>query len=412
MHTNQPKPQTFHERLVASLHTQRDATRWEQLLDSLVARLEIKREEREEAEREYNDLADTIARKLDVPRHDVSVYAQGSMRTQTTIAQRGNAKFDIDVVVELCGPKYQDPDSEQMFQDFGKALEGNEEVTGEPTPRRRCWKLGYPNKPFYFDVTPAVRDLHRRYGAGLRVRDPDTTWSPSNPKEFADWFCTHAEKRFEFQRADTRTYVMDAQTIEPLPGKPVGLDDILRRAVQLMKLHRDNLYHYATPDRKDAAPISVIIVTLATQAFELLWATRRNAFTSPIEVVLAIVEAMPAFIGRHADGSYEVLNPGLATENFADRWNHDKGLRAREFMIWHQQLEKDLEMLLTAGYSRATEDKLRSVFGQAGADAWRLSLAEEDKLEPLLKSLVASSGLALRNPREITPVGKKTNTLA
>jgi hypothetical protein len=413
MNTNLPKPTTFQERLMASLNATQDAKRWEQLLQAFLTRLELHPDERADAEAEYLKLADEIATRLDVPRHEVDVYAQGSMRTQTTIAQRGNAKFDIDVVVELSGPKYQNPDSEHMFEEFGAALEGNEDVTGEPVPRRRCWKLNYPGKPYYFDVTPAARDLHRVYGAGLRVRDPDTVWSPSNPKEFADWFCTHANKRFTFGAFVGEYVALDARrSIDPLPSEPIGLDDILRRTVQLMKLHRDNFYHYTTEERKGAAPISVIIVTLATHAFERLWATKRNAFGSPIEVVLAVVEDMKNHIQRDFAGLYLVPNPALETENFADRWNNDKGLRAKEFHIWHKQLEDDLEMLLTDEYSRSTEDKLRSVFGQAGADAWRASLGAVNQLEPLLKSLVASSGVTRMNPRDITPVSRKTSTLA
>jgi hypothetical protein len=236
-------------------------------------------------------------------------------------------------------------------------------------------------------------------------------WSPSNPKEFAAWFCTHADKRFVFP-SDTLRLAVEAHTVDALPSAPVGLDDVLRRVVQLMKLHRDNFYHPATAERKATQPISVIIVTLATKAFEKLYAAGRYSFDSPIEVVLAILEAMPDFIGRGPNNEYLIPNPTLTTENFADRWNSDKGARAREFNVWHKQLEGDLELLLTEGYSRNTEDKLRSVFGQAGADAWRLSLDAGKQLEPLLKSLVASSGVTLRNPNQVTPVGRKTNTLA
>jgi hypothetical protein len=154
MNANQPTPQTFHQRLVASLAANRDSERWEHLLNSLLERLELNPIERADAVEEYEKLANDVATRLDIPRHDIAVYAQGSMRTQTTIAQRGNAKFDIDVVVELSGPKYQNPNSEEMFQEFGEALDGNEDVTGKAERRRRCWTLYYPNKPYYFDVTP------------------------------------------------------------------------------------------------------------------------------------------------------------------------------------------------------------------------------------------------------------------
>lgn len=412
MSMNPPNP-TFTSRLLKSLGMTMDAKRWEQLIMSLLQRLELDKADRAEAVKQYEALADDIASKLDVPRHDVDVYSQGSMRTQTTIRPRGYAKFDIDVVVELSGPKYNNPDSEQMFEEFGRALKGNEKVTGDPEPRRRCWRLQYPGESFYFDVTPAVADIHKTYGAGLRVRDPDTRWSPSNPKEFADWFCERADLRFPFQLRQALSGTVEARkSIDPVPSEPIGIDDILRRTVQMMKLHRDNFYFFASRDQKDTMPISVIIVTLATQAFEEIWRTRQHSFNSPIEVVLAVVEEMPMYIRRDAAGRYYVQNPKLATENFADRWNRDQGARAREFMRWHGQLEIHLEALLTDEYSKSTEDKLRSVFGLAGVDAWRDSIGNTTETMPLLKSLVAASGAQLANPSVATPVSHRTNTLA
>lgn len=380
---------------------------------SLLKRLELDEAEKKDAEIEYMAMADDIACKLDIPRNDVTVYPQGSMRTQTTISPRGTAKFDIDVVVELSGTKYQHLDSESLFQSFGQALEGREALTGAPIPRRRCWKLTYPNKSYYFDVTPAVADTIKFPGAGLRVRDPDTGWSPSNPKEYADWFTAIAENRFPFQLKLTMDGLIEARkSVDPLPTEPVEIDDILRRTVQLIKLHRDNYYHYATDAQKDAKPISVIIVTAATHAFENIWNTRRTSMRSPIEVVLAVVEEMLQHIKQDSSGKYWVPNPKLPSENFADRWNSDKGVRAREFSSWHKKLEVDLEALLTDKYSTSTEGKLKSVFGQAGVDAWRVSLGLADAGNSLLKSLVASSGAQVTNPSQATPVGRKTTTLA
>lgn len=413
MNNSQQKNGTLSTRLLASLGLTQDGARWESLISSLLKRLELDEKERADAQQEYLTLANEIARKLDIPRHDVDVYPQGSMRTQTTISPRGTAKFDIDVVVELSGPKYQSGDSEQMFHAFGEALKGREALTGAPIARRRCWMLNYPNKPYYFDVTPAISDPTKQYGSGLRVRDPDTRWSPSNPKEFAEWFTQAADKRFPFQMLQRADGLMEARkSIDPLPDEPVRIDDILRRSVQLMKLHRDNYYHFESEVRKDAKPISVIIGTASTQAFEDIWQSRGHTFKSPIEVVLAVVEDMPKYIKQDGTGKYQVPNPMLPKENFADRWNSDGGVRAREFKRWHAQLESNLEVLLTDNYSTSTETKLKSVFGQVGVDAWKDSVGAVTVGNSLLGSLVASSGLQPKNPSKVTPVGRKTDTLA
>lgn len=404
---------TFSKRIQESLDLNKSTSRWEQLIVTLLRRLELDRDARADAEREYNALADRVAERLDIPRHSVDVIPQGSMRTQTTIRPPGRSNFDLDVVFVLSGPRYVNCDPELFFEEFGEALDADEAITGTPTPKNRCWRLPFPGKPFYFDVTPATPDLDRASGAALRVRDPETAWSPSNPAEFAQWFCDQADLQFSFQSATGLGGLVEARkSVEPLPSDPVRIDDILRRTIQLVKLHRDNLYFTETDKRKEACPISVIIVTLAGQAFRNIWATRRNSFTSPIEVVLAVIEDMPNWITRNAAGHYRVCNPALDSENFAERWNTDQGLRASEFARWHQRLEADIEALLTDEYSKSSENKLKAIFGQVGVDAWLASLPETKQMAPLLKGLVASSGVEVSNPRVATPVGRNTRTLA
>lgn len=404
---------TFSKRIQESLNLNKSTGRWEQLMVTLLRRLELDPAARADAEREYNALADRVAERLDLPRHSVDVIPQGSMRTQTTIRPPGRSNFDLDVVFVLSGPRYANCDPELFFQEFGEALGGNEEITGTPTPKNRCWRLPFPGKPFYFDVTPATPDLVRTSGAALRVRDPETAWSPSNPTEFAQWFCDRADLQFSFQSATGLGALVEARkSVEPLPSDPAGIDDILRRTIQLVKLHRDNLYFAETEERKAAWPISVIIVTLAGRAFENIWSSRRNSFTSPIEVVLAVIEDMPNWITQNENGHYLVCNPALDSENFAERWNTDDGLRASEFFRWHRRLEADIEALLTDEYSKSSENKLKAIFGQVGVDAWMASLPDTKQMAPLLKGLVAASGIEVSNPRVATPVGRNTRTLA
>lgn len=386
-------PPTLSKRIIDSLISRQEEQQWEQLIGSLLRRLELRAADKAEAEREYKILGDSIAEKLKLPRHEVVVYAQGSMRTQTTISPRHPVKFDIDIFVELVGPGYSTMAAETMFHGFGKALEGNESVTGARKEKRRCWRLEYPGKAFYFDVTPAVRGTTYAGGA-LRVRDPATQWAPTNPGEFAEWFCTSADQRFVFTTPLLKSERAIARSgVEPLPNEPVGLGDILRRTVQLMKLHRDNMYWFADEKRKEAQPISIIIVTLVTHAYTELIRTHRTSFRSPLEVVLKLVEMMPDFLKRQGE-KYSVPNPKLPLENFADRWNHDNGARAAEFKRWHARLELDLDKLLHNGTKTASEADIREVFGNVGVEAWKLSRPKSDILDGLI-----SSAAPLSNPK-------------
>ena len=239
----------------------------------------------------------------------------------------------------------------------------------------------------------------------LRVRDPDTRWSPSNPEEFADWFCTIANKRFRFHGAKREMGIRAETQVTPIPDTPVGIDDILRRGIQLMKLHRDNYYWNLSDERKEAKPISVILVTLAGHAYNHMVTNEQTAYSSPIEVLLELVDRMPRGIALNS-GNYRVLNPALSTENFADRWNSDGGVRAREFYAWQRQLATDLEALFTEEYSKKSESRIRSVFGQYGVEAWKASMP--NALQGLL---AAVPGQPPSNPTTVRPQGSK-NTLA
>jgi hypothetical protein len=397
----------YAKRILETLQARHEEVRWETFIVEMLQKLELSPEERARATKRYEALGRHVAAKLGMPDTDAHVFVQGSMRTQTTVSPRGTQNFDLDVVVKLTGPKVHGiTDSERFFQVFGLALKGIQDA-GDPTEKRRCWRLDYPGEPFYFDVTPALPDsrtLNVGVATDLRVRDPDTRWTSSNPEEFADWFCTIANKRFSFHRR-LREMVTKAETqVTPIPDAPVGIDDILRRAIQLIKLHRDNYYWNLSDERKDAKPISVILVTLAGHTYDRMVTHEQHAYSSPIEVFLELVDRMPAGIGY--DGrSYYVSNPMLTTENFADRWNSDGGLRSREFKTWHKQLAADLEALFTEEYNKRSEPRIRSVFGQYGVDAWRAST-------PALQGLLAAvPGQPRTNPTTVRPQGSK-NTLA
>lgn len=389
-----------------SAFAQQQSEQWETLIARLLQRLELPADAREEATRMYHDLGQQIADNLGAAHEDVLIYPQGSMRTQTTISPRRPQKFDLDIMVELSGRAISYADPEDMFAQFGKALQGDEDVTGPALPKSRCWRLEYPNKPFYFDVTPAVPDAFGlSTGASLKVRDPETGWSPTNPEEFAQWFCEKAELRFPFA---SRAFLQDSVVfgkaeVVPLPNKPVGLDDVLRRTIQLIKLHRDSYYWYETPERKATQPISVILVTLATLAYEHLYKTQLSLFTSPIQLVLAIVDEMPDFI-LHENGQYHVDNPKLPSENFADKWNNDHGQRRAEFDRWHDALQTDLESLLFQSEKDATQDDIRKVFGDAGVEAWKASRPAEPLQSGLLAGLLLGS---VHEPAEPTKIGSK-----
>jgi hypothetical protein len=406
----QPELKKRSRLIVEAMDQRHESQQWEEFIVAMLSALELPAEKYEAAKKRYEELGRHVARKLGVGEDNVHVVVQGSMRTQTTIAGDGRENFDLDVVVKLSGPHFEGQrESEPFFKQFGVSLEGLE-GSGKPDSKSRCWRLPYPGEPFYFDVTPAIPMSAEITGTDLRVRDPIKTWSPSNPEEFADWFCDIAKSRFPFQNKQLRKIIaMDEVHIDPLPKERIRIDDILRRIVQLMKLHRDSYYKQQADTRKECKPISVILVTLATKAYKEIVTSEAHLYSSAIEVALEIVDRMPKFIQREPL-AIRVDNPALSGrlgENFADKWNSDGGLREREFSAWHLQLKQDLDALFTEEYSSRSENRIRGVFGEKGVRAWQESLPQN-----ILSGLLSSAPTQSKNqPQAPRPAGYR-NSLA
>jgi len=396
MQTTPPFPSKRLRPALESLASRQENSQWEDFIARMLVRLELPKEKHAKVVERYEELGRHVARKMGKGPEpaEAHVVVQGSMRTQTTVAGDGREKFDLDIVVKLCGSEFEGlHDSAEFFEEFGRALCGVPGA-GVPEPKNRCWRLQYPGEPFYFDVTPAIPLSEEITGTDLRVRDKTKVWSPSNPQEFADWFCTIANQRFVFQERMVKSAIAmeDARTtVDPVPGTKVPLNDILRRLVQLMKLHRDGHYKNLPKERREAKPISVILVTLAAHAYEEMVTKERANYSSALEVATEVIDRMPKFIERIEGKSY-VFNPAMRGakrgENFADRWNSGDRSPQREFELWHGQLVTDLESMFSEEYSKRTEGRIRAVFGEPGFQAWKDS---QPSAVAILSSLLATA---------------------
>lgn len=152
-------------------------------------------------------------------------------------------------------------------------------------------------------------------------------WMISNPFGYAQWFLSNARQAY----AEQRTFAAEAKT-DPVP-KYSKEKYILQRVVQLLKRHRDKMF-----DGDDDKPISIIITTLATRAYN----NGRNLFLA----LRHIASVLESYI-ENRNGVKWVPNPVNKTENFADRWPSNPRLE-RNFHEWTAKLNSDINRLMDA----------------------------------------------------------------
>ncbi|WP_258119996.1 hypothetical protein [Mesorhizobium onobrychidis] len=191
--------------------------------------------------------------------------------------------------------------------------------------KKRCWRLNYARE-FHLDVTPTIVNPSCNNGGEL-VPDKSLSEFKPNPKGYWALFEKRAlmRPRLKVQKA----IAADRQAnIEPFPVH-IRVKGILRQTVQLLKRHRD-IYFFDI--EADIAPISIVITTLAAQAYE--YCVNTFTFDSALDVVIATIRMMPHFIDRpfvNGQRMYVVANETTIGENFAERWNKEPA-RATAFM--------------------------------------------------------------------------------
>ena len=285
----------------------------------------------------------TIGRWLGDGEHpllaEATIHAQGSARLRTTVRPIRRLEHDIDLICALphTGPELRVADVHRLVGDrlrehatYGAMLE----------PINRGWRLNYANE-FHLDITPAVPDPAVGNGAILVPDRALKAWKESNPKGYAAWF--DAIAAIEVLRVPQSRRVIRAD-VEPLP-EDVPFRGALRRIVQVMKRHRDNVY-LAKPEAELCnAPISIIITTLATQAFQRV--ARKVVYADEFDLLREVVRTMPAFITVGPDGKCWVPNPVNPYENFAEKWSlHPE--RAKAFVEWCARFQADADALAAA----------------------------------------------------------------
>ena len=360
-----------------------------------------------EREQRLNDILQSLAEALDIPvskytqaverykavanwlnaddshlhQYSPSIYPQGSFRLGTVVRPLKNgeeADYDIDLVAEL------QMDKEHTTPRRLKGLVGDRLRENAHYRRildeegRRCWTLNYAEEDgigFHMDILPATPKgnsvilpgvLPKYAQHAIVITDKDKTsslysWSSSNPRGYALWFddinrlilteIKKREKKLLFERHRTIF-----KSIEQVPDQLVRTP--LQRVIQILKRHRD--MRFLGHKWEDEKPISMIITTLATRAYD----NEHEVYTALRNIIDRIMDYAHTNLIQKRNGEWYIPNPVDLAENFADSWNNFGSNGANAFFKWMEWVKQDLAAALKRDSLTDIEKALVPCFGK------------------------------------------------
>ncbi len=340
------------------------------ILGDLADELDVPPSKYEEAKEHYDAVGTWLGEDdSELASYGPVIYPQGSFALGTAVKPIGDDDYDVDAVCSL------QLDEDQVSQPLLKKMVGDRlkhphsryrNMLDPADGGRRCWTIKYADaSKFHLDVLPAIPDEYAwlialgvpeqlaKYTICITDRntwDTDIDWPKSNPKGYAAWFKNQMLVRLEEGR---RTVAMQKKVeVQQVPDYEVRTP--LQRVVQLLKRHRDLRYN-----GDDDKPVSIIITTLAAQAY--------NNEADIVDALLNVVPGMRDAI-EERDGILWVPNPVNPEENFADKWAETP--RKQEiFFEWLAVVEQEHRNLLTSRGFEKVGTYLTEAYGYRDASA-------------------------------------------
>mgnify|MGYP006403919583 CR=1 FL=1 len=347
------------------------ADRSNEVLKSILEKIELPESAYENAEQRYKDIGEWLHREdSSCFEYDPHVYPQGSFRLGTAIKPGTGEEFDLDMGCNLRqGWSKDDRTQEQLKSHVGAELDLYRKARGikaELSQKKRCWRLEYAGNPsFHMDVVPCIPETEASRGvlkkrmiensrfddalaqsvSELAVAITDNTdpgykvrtdkWRVSNPEGYARWFETRMKTA---QSVINEREMSFKASIDSLPYYQWKTP--LQQTIQLLKRHRDTMFK----DLEDSKPISVIITTLAAKAY--------NGEADLASALTNILSRMDDYINSSVP---LVPNPVNPAEDFADKW-YDEGSAGHKlqenFYRWLYQARAHFKALCTKDNSQ------------------------------------------------------------
>ena len=347
------------------------------VIDNMVKLLELPDSAYDKARKRYEDLGEWFDRdESAVSGNNPHIFPQGSFRLGTAIRPLDESEeYDLDLACKLRDGISKDSHTQETLKKLiGIELEAYRKARGiknELEPKHRCWRLEYQDDlSFHMDIVPCIpADEKRRkailesirktgldeYVAGsasqttISITDDRHEgykhicgdWNISNPEGYAKWF------EYRMNPQQTRILLEKAQVDDvPLFKKKTPL----QRVIQILKRHRDNW----SKDNPDSKPISIIITTLATRAY--------NGETDIVDALGNVLEKMGCLV---SPARPRVPNPVDPEEDFADRWYRQDCLHLRlekNFYDWLLQATTDFQHITSTTDTEFIREQIEEKF--------------------------------------------------
>lgn len=339
------------------------------VLDRLGSKLDITKTQYETAKKRYEAVGKWLAsgeycltEGNKVCLRDGVIYLQGSIQLATTVKPIGQDEFDVDLVFFSPNISKYDIEPSELNRLIGDRLRENDDYRNmmDASPNngrlKRGWRITYADE-FHLDITPSINN-HTEYNNSEYVPDRKIQdWKPSNPRDYAVWFNDSASKlpSWSFIFKDSINIAMESHKVTDFP-EDEEMKPLLKRYVQILKRHRDEMFK-----EREQKPISIIITTLATHAYNEC--VKSKVYNNELDLLVDVIREMPNYIINDS-GKYFILNPKTRYENFAERWNEVIAKKSA-FDAWHENVLAFFESLYTISGTHNMFDALGRSFGKA-----------------------------------------------
>jgi len=329
------------------------------IIEEIAASVDIPETAYDKAEARYKDLGGWFGRpEAKCVGFAPHIRPQGSFRLGTVV--RGE-EYDLDFGCRLCkGISKATHTQKQLkalvgadMEDYRKARRIESGLKEKP----RCWRLQYQEDDafkFHMDGVPSIpmddpqRELLAiamiKFGSAdflahsvakhagsitdnslpnYEIISPD--WQISNSEGYALWF--ESRMKLAMPLLEKRAFEAKVAKVDDLPARK--WKSPLQKCVQVLKCHRDVMF----AENPDGKPISVIITTLAANAY-----LGEQDIGSAMQNILA---TMGDFVNRQKP---RVPNPVNPAEDFADKWYDPKYAQLnleKNFNWWLLQAQAD-----------------------------------------------------------------------